>query len=325
MKKKCVICGNLDLQKIISTEMMFGTGIDYNYNYCNICDSIQYNDKLGVQKDYPENYYAFRETKITLYEKFRFSLYCYSVKGVLNKLFFLNNFAANLFDEKSAYAVKGIIEVSNSILDIGCGNGDLIRAFSKIFKNKYFVGVDPFIAKSFNISVNCQIIKQDILDHDNLYDLILLNHSFEHMDNPHEVLNKLKELLNPGGVICMRIPVCDSLFFKKYGINWAQFDAPRHKIIYSNKALNIILNNLGFRIFQSYSDSKLFSYIASEMYKNNISLIDNRSYYKNRIRQFFRMSYYENCNVGKSLIKRLNSMNFGDQRVYVIMNDNSKF
>lgn len=322
MKNKCLICKSSLLDPLNPIEMMFGTRISYKYVYCRNCETVQYCDfDKESENDYPENYYSFRETNVSVWERVRSSLYIISVKGVFNKLLFFNKIAAQIFDEKSAYAVKGIIESSNSILDIGCGNGELIYSFSKIFKNKKFVGLDPFIAKSKVRSNNCKILKEDVLDHGNCYDLILLNHSFEHMNNPYEICSKLTELLNPGGIICVRIPVCDSYFYKKYNINWVQLDAPRHKFIYSNKSFEILMRKSNLRVIHCYSDTKVFSYMASEMYKQNISLVDSKSFFQNRIKQLFNFSYYKFLFTGNKIVERMNKMNFGDQRVYVIIKD----
>lgn len=325
MKNKCLICDSSMLNSLSPLEMMFGTRVSYKYVYCRNCDTVQFCDvEKESQNDYPENYYSFRETNVSLWERVRSSIYNTSVKGVFDKLFLFNRIAAKIFDEKSAYAVKGIIESSNSILDIGCGSGDLIYSFSKIFKDKKFVGLDSFIAKSKERSENCSILKEDVLNHKNCYDLILLNHSFEHMDNPYNICSKLTELLNPGGIICIRIPVCDSFFYKKYGVNWVQLDAPRHKFIYSNKSFDILMKKSNLKVIHSYSDSKTFSYMASEMYKQNISLVDPESFFQNRIKQLFNFSYYKHIFKGKKIVERMNEMNFGDQRVYIIIRDNLK-
>jgi len=323
IKNKCRICESSSLESLNPIEMMFGTRVSFKYVYCKDCETIQFCDSDKItQNDYPENYYSFRETNVSVWERVRTALYIISVKGVFKKLFFLNKIAAKLFDEKSAYAVKGIIENSKSVLDIGCGNGDLIYSFSKIFKEIFFIGLDPYIAKSKERSKNCKILKEDVLNHEKCYDLILLSHSFEHMDNPYQICSKLTELLNPGGFIIIRIPVCDSYFFYKYNINWVQLDAPRHKYIYSNKSFDILMKKSNMRVIHSYSDSKVFSYIASEMYKQNISLVDPKSFYQNRIKQLFNLSYYKYLFSGKKIVERMNEMNYGDQRVYVIKKEN---
>ncbi len=144
------------------------------------------------------------------------------------------------------------------------------------------------------------------------------------MDNPKEVCAKLFDLLNDGGIICLRIPVCDSYFYMKYGINWVQLDAPRHKFIYSNNSLDLLMKMSGLRIVHCYSDSKPFSYMASEMYSHNISLVDVESFFQNRIKQLFRLKYYLNLAKGKKIIRKFNDINFGDQRVYIIVKDNLK-
>ncbi len=141
-------------------EMMLGTRVPFSYAHCLSCDTVQsFELENDSYNNYPDNYYSFRENKGSLWGWFRFYVYVASVKGVFNKLILFNNIVAKIFDEKSAYALRGIIENSSSVLDIGCGNGDLIYSFSKIFVNKNFVGIDPFIDSSKYLSGNCSILK----------------------------------------------------------------------------------------------------------------------------------------------------------------------
>ena len=66
---------------------------------------------------------------------------------------------------------------------------------------------------------------------DGQYDFIMLNHVFEHMDDPVETLQKLYQLLKPNSYLLIRTPVMGTYSWNKYQENWMGLDAPRHIII----------------------------------------------------------------------------------------------
>lgn len=320
-KTNCPICNSINIENFQSREMMFGNRSIYNYSYCHNCITIFYNDLvLNSEELYPTNYYSFRKSTITIKEKIRSKIYEYSIRGTMGKLGYFSSLFSKIFNDKSAEALFGIIESSKHILDIGCGNGDLIKTLAKIYKAKSFIGIDPYLTHDSTISENCKIIKSE-LTNENIgqFDLIIMNHSFEHMDNPLEILNNLKNIILPGAIIVIRIPVCDSYFFHKYKSNWVQLDSPRHKFIFSNFSMSSILTNNGFKLIHNYSDSRSFSYIASEMFLNNIALTDKRSFYKGRLKNFISAKYFLSHLKGNKLVKKINQLNWGDQRVFYIV------
>lgn len=64
--------------------------------------------------------------------------------------------------------------------------------------------------------------------------------SFEHMTNPHEVMDSLGRLLAPKGVARIEIPVFPNIAFDMFGVNWFQLDAPRHIFLYGKKSMEIM-------------------------------------------------------------------------------------
>jgi O-antigen biosynthesis protein len=69
------------------------------------------------------------------------------------------------------------------------------------------------------------------------FDLIYLGQVFEHFERPLEVLQRLQEVLKPGGVIIMTTPNLDSKQRKMFGPTWAHWHAPYHRNIFSPKSL----------------------------------------------------------------------------------------
>jgi predicted SAM-dependent methyltransferase len=77
------------------------------------------------------------------------------------------------------------------------------------------------------------------------WDIITLNHVFEHLDNPLEILHNLNKLLSIKGKLLLRFPVIDSFAFEKYKENWVQFDAPRHVNLFTRKSIALLVEKAG--------------------------------------------------------------------------------
>ena len=93
------------------------------------------------------------------------------------------------------------------LLDFGSGNGAMIYPFlkskTKIFANDFANNVDQKIKKNNNFKF---LDDKDLKKTKTKFDLITLNHVFEHLINPVETLNQLKEKLHKNGKIFIQIP-----------------------------------------------------------------------------------------------------------------------
>jgi predicted SAM-dependent methyltransferase len=107
----------------------------------------------------------------------------------------------------------------------------------------------------------------------------MLNHVFEHVDEPLKVLEQLYDLLKSDRFLLIRTPVMNSYAWHTYKTNWMSLDAPRHLIIHTQKSMRILCERSGFILKDLVYDSTGDSLIGSEQYKRDIPLIDKTSYY----------------------------------------------
>src|SRR6185436_10142585 len=113
------------------------------------------------------------------------------------------------------------------ILDVGAGAGKLLLDLNFLgFRN--LVGVDPFIEKDIYHPSGVKILKKELKEMDQEFDLVMFNHSFEHMPEPLAILRKAHQLVRPGHFLVVRIPLAGSFAWRKYGVDWMALDAPRH-------------------------------------------------------------------------------------------------
>jgi len=76
---------------------------------------------------------------------------------------------------------------------------------------------------------------------------VVLWHVLEHLPNPSEVLARVAEKLEPGGVLAIGVPNPDSLQFRLMRTRWAHLDAPRHVCLASAAAIAQSAEAVGLR------------------------------------------------------------------------------
>src|SRR5256885_2327700 len=72
---------------------------------------------------------------------------------------------------------------------------------------------------------------------DGSWNMVMFNHSFEHLPEPVQVLRRVARLLSPDGVCVIRIPVAGSYAWRRYREDWVQLDAPRHLFLHTTASL----------------------------------------------------------------------------------------
>jgi SAM-dependent methyltransferase len=178
------------------------------------------------------------------------------------------------------------IGFNDSVLDVGCGQGILIHKMKESgFEN--VIGIDPFIDEPIEYKNGLKILKKDFSEINGIYDLVMFNHSFEHMENPLQVMMKSNELLKPNKILLIRIPVADSYAFNHYKVNWCSLDAPRHLFLHTKNSIELLAKESGFEIKKINYDSRSWQLWGSEQYFKNISLLDERSYFTNPKKSIF--------------------------------------
>jgi SAM-dependent methyltransferase len=176
---------------------------------------------------------------------------------------------------------------NSPILDIGCATGrELFSMRSCGFES--LLGVDPFLPKDIIKEKGIQILKLGVEEVQGSFDLIMLHHVFEHLQNPMEMLTRVKQLLSPSGQILIRIPLSDSKTALEYGEKWVQLDAPRHFFLHTRKSMEIAAEKSGLRIAKVQYDSEEFQFIGSELYlRTNMSLQEFYADYEANYKKHF--------------------------------------
>jgi SAM-dependent methyltransferase len=138
------------------------------------------------------------------------------------------------------------------LLDVGCGSG----AFLKEMKQR---GVD---AAGFEFSADAAACARDASGAEvragaslgeagytpGSFDVITLFHLLEHVPAPYTLIADVRRLLSPNGCLIVQVPNIQSWQARLFGSRWYGLDVPRHVVNYSNRSLERLLRECGFRI-----------------------------------------------------------------------------
>jgi 2-polyprenyl-3-methyl-5-hydroxy-6-metoxy-1,4-benzoquinol methylase len=311
----CRACAHQQNHNIFQVkEMQLGFREDFNYMLCDQCGCMQIIDiPEDLAKYYPNsNYYSFSAGLKVSRSKLRQLRSAYLLHGknkVAGKLLTLGY----KHPEYLEWMKNTGVDFNDRILDVGAGSGQLLKDLCKIgFTN--LEGIDPFIDEDVDNEF-FRIRKKDIFSVEEKYDLLMLHHVFEHMDEPREVLDHLYKILNPGKYLLIRTPVMGMYGWKKYGLNWVGLDAPRHIIIHSLKSMKMLAEQSGFEIRKIVFDSVAFHFWSSEQYQNDIALMEPNSYMVDHKAISYSKKDIEQF---KKLANKTNKEGMGDQAAYYL-------
>ena len=318
----CKICGNSENNKKFRIkEMMFGFRDEFTYFECSKCGCLQIAKiPRNIGKYYPSNYYSFKKGEsnnfIKQFLKRKRGDYVLFKKGLIGKVIYWK-YPDPLFDMIGKIGIN----YNSRILDVGCGAGNLLYSLREIgFKN--LVGVDPYIDKDV-MDRDVKILKKTIheLPDNQKFDLIIFNHSFEHIPDQLETLLKVRKILSEKGVCLIRMPIKTEYIWNRYGVNWVQIDAPRHFFIHTLKSFELLAEKSGLLIQDVIFDSTEFQFWGSEQYKGDIPLTAENSYSVNPKKSIFTKKQIREF---KKMANELNRNKQGDQACFYLMRSGIK-
>jgi len=311
----CAICGNnKNNARYEVGEMMFGTGEKFDYFQCPECSCLQIvKVPENIGKYYPSNYYSFNTVPSVERIKMLQGRYQFSGRGVAGKLIskIIPGGKKVIYDFLSQEISKGSISFESSILDVGTGNGELLNMLAGLgFKN--LCGIDPYIGADSLRDNGVRLLKAHLTELDGKYDVIMFNHSFEHIYEQTETMRALANLLAENGVCIIRMPLVSSYAWEHYGVNWCHIEAPRHFFLHSVKSTEILCRDHGFKISDITWDSSESQFIGSERHIAGKGLL----HFPHTI--IFRLIHFNKIRGYRKKARELNRQKRGDQACFII-------
>ena len=272
--------------------MAFGLREPFTYLECGQCGTLQLVEiPPDMAKYYPRDYYSFQpHGPLKVFIRRKWSAHAFGNKNLVGWLV-----SEIFFAHRPMLAVRRANPKKNDrILDVGCGRGNLLQDLAFLgFMN--LTGADPFIQSDLKYDGGPTVLKRPLSEMPGQYDLIMLHHSFEHMDQPASVLQDIARRLVPGGQAILGIPVASSFAWKHYGVNWVNLDAPRHFYLHTQRGIEFMTSKAGLTIEQVVHESSDEQFWASEQFQKDIPSNDPRSISANIMRRLLAWRTIRTC------------------------------
>lgn len=136
------------------------------------------------------------------------------------------------------------------LMDVGCGNGDNLRAARQLGWAVQGIEIDPR-AVAIARAQRLDVIEGDyrrLNEWAEAFDCIICSHVIEHVHAPLELLRAIYAALKPGATALVSLPNADSAVLEIVGENWRGLEAPRHLAIPTAQHLRVLAEHMGFTI-----------------------------------------------------------------------------
>ena len=135
------------------------------------------------------------------------------------------------------------------LLDVGAATGTFLELAAGAFDPVSGVEPDPITSAQARVAGHAVATGtlNDVARPDSGFDAITMLHVIEHLDSPRKALERVHELLRPGGVVMIETPTTDCVWFRfePARSRWRQL-IPDHYYFFSRATLTALLRRNGF-------------------------------------------------------------------------------
>lgn len=138
---------------------------------------------------------------------------------------------------------------AGKILDIGCGDGSLLKFMKDTGWQTYGVEPNEISSRYARDVLGLNVFSGRLEDagySEESFDVITLFHVLEHIHEPVQTLKRIYRLLKRGGLLFIEVPNFNSFEAKIFKDKWVGISAPLHLYHFTPGTLKAILKNCGF-------------------------------------------------------------------------------
>jgi SAM-dependent methyltransferase len=268
--------------------MMFGTREVFDYLRCRHCGSLSIETiPTDLARHYPPRYYQNNAPPISTSSAIeRAAIRVLVAERAFGSRSPLLGIARRIAEIPSEYrrvrdfvTGGGLTSFDDPIIDVGCGAAPVRLAMLQKVGFRNVVGVEPFI-DSGGTFLGVPVRKGRLRDMPGSFRLIMFHHSLEHVPDPLSTLQDARARIQPLGRCLVRTPIIGGHFWRRYGVNWVELDAPRHLTVFSLQGLTDLAARAGFEISSVTFESAAWEFIASEQYERDVAMYEPRSWFE---------------------------------------------
>ncbi|WP_167959167.1 class I SAM-dependent methyltransferase [Anaerosporobacter faecicola] len=146
------------------------------------------------------------------------------------------------------------LDKKDSILDLGCGNGNVASLLSRKFETSLY-GVDLSenmikAARGRQIkNAQFQVGDAECLPFEKqMFDVVICNASFHHYPKPMRVLQEIRRVLKPGGTFILGDPTAPMNWYLRILNYFLRYSNSGDYHIYGKKEIHHLLEEHGFQV-----------------------------------------------------------------------------
>lgn len=189
------------------------------------------------------------------------------------------------------------------LLDLGCGEGRFLERMQALGWKVAGIEPDTEAIQAAKKRGPFDVYEGTLEEVDlppNSFDVVTMNHVFEHLSYPLEALAKVHRILRPAGRLVLTTPNTQGYGHRHFGPHWAGLDPPRHFYLYNQNCLRQAVVKAGFRVIEDRTVSRGAAYhlIVSHLLKKGRrqeQCADCPSLLRQARRKVFRMGFYQVC------------------------------
>ena len=260
--------------------MLLGSRDRFTYWSCPRCASVQISAVPPHLSDYyPPDYFSMRSYQRLARSRVRALVDPWRVTHGLNGWHGLGAIAELLCRplDYVGWLRAARLGPQAQILDVGCGSGKLLVRLSLGGLSRC-IGVDPYIDEPIHYPNGVDVLKTNLIrfaqETSERFDLVIFNHSLEHVSDPFENLRCARGLLGEHGSILIRLPIAGCRAHELYGAHWCSLDPPRHLFVPTLRGVEYLASRAELVIYRRECDSTAWQFIGSELYRRDISAVD---------------------------------------------------
>jgi 2-polyprenyl-3-methyl-5-hydroxy-6-metoxy-1,4-benzoquinol methylase len=207
---------------------------EFAFNKCNTCGVVVLDprpDDGEIPRLYPRNYQPYQ----------------------FEQLSSIARFGRRLVQRGKVGTILKHVRLGGTIVDVGCGNGDLLRAIRDEAPGRFnLVGWDYPGPHLDNLRTHgVQVIAAPIEDAHapKGVDCFIMNQVLEHVTSPSGLLQQLGHSLRPGGLIHIETPDTSGLDARLFGRrHWGGYHVPRHMVLFDRTNLQRLVEGAGLQV-----------------------------------------------------------------------------